>query len=39
VDYPEHTALSFRLFFFTDEDNIRDKLRLQITYETPSSFL
>jgi exoribonuclease R len=29
VDYPEHTSLSFRLFFFTDEDNIRDKVRLQ----------
>jgi exoribonuclease R len=30
VDYPEHTSLSFRLFFFTDEDNIRDKVRSQI---------
>ena len=30
VDYPEYTAVSFRLFFFTDEDNIRDKVRLQI---------
>jgi exoribonuclease R len=30
VDYPEHTSLTFRLFFFTDEDNIRDKVRLQI---------
>ena len=30
VNYPEHTALSFRLFFFTDEDNIRDKVQLQI---------
>jgi exoribonuclease R len=31
VDYPEYTALSFRMFFFMDEDNIRDKVRLQIT--------
>jgi hypothetical protein len=31
VDYPEYTSLNFRLFFFTDEDNIRDKVRLQIT--------
>ena len=30
VDYPEYTRLAFRLFFFTDEDNIRDKVRLQI---------
>ena len=30
VDYQEYTALSFRMFFFMDEDNIRDKVRLQI---------
>jgi hypothetical protein len=30
ADYPEYMALSFRLFFFTDEDKIRDKVRLQI---------
>jgi exoribonuclease R len=30
VDYQEYMTLSFRLFFFTDEDNIRDKVRLQI---------
>ena len=30
VNYPEYSVLSFRMFFFTDEDNIRDKIRLQI---------
>lgn len=30
VDYEEYTMLSFRMFFFMDEDNIRDKVRLQI---------
>ena len=30
VDYPEYSCLSFRLFFFTDEDNIQNKVRLQI---------
>jgi exoribonuclease R len=30
VDYSENTSLSFRMFFFMDEDNIRDKVRLQI---------
>lgn len=30
VEYPEYSMLSFRLFFFTDEDNIQNKVRLQI---------
>lgn len=34
VDYPEYSSLSFRLFFFTDEDNIQNKVRLQIVTKT-----
>jgi len=33
TDYSEYTKCDFRLVWFSNEDNIRDKIRLQITAE------